>query len=892
MFGRKTFVAALILVMVGICGYWYFYSGHSKQYSDVTDLSGEYTVDSEMQDAQNKLNKNIKPADIYTRTSARNAIALTIDGSMDPVTTDRILDLLNKYNITAVFFIDGSTAAKNDDFVKKIYKRGFPIENYTYVGLAHLDKMPQEEILLQLLKTQKVIQVITGKKPEIFKAPRTKYTLDLLKLAAASGLKAAVESSVYIKPDEIKTDEDADNFISKVKMGSIISLPVDIPVDQVKYEPGKTDDKPAFDKKPGLKIDIDKKIEHENIVDVLERILKAIKAKNIKVIPLTEFPLKITNQQNNKILSYNLSGFNKIAALADHFLFTRAYAASRNYELLRKENAGKEAHTTKLILTTEPSVCFAFAGLTKPKIVYDILDRLQNMHASGTFFVMKNDIDKNPQLIRDIIKSGNEVGIGIRSLKDANFYTTCTEIDYVRTKLRAMGADPRLAMQPWGQITADTREAVSAEQLDLIGPYINVVNSNMKNYTSAQKVMDNTFGKFVYSLGRGWIVYFRLDYYNDDNLVGKVMDLVKRYKIDNTAYNSFYDDPKINHNNDSQYNVKSVGAVLYNKKFRYNFAVRDEIPENRRDTYNPLEKNHVTFKDYIKKRYIGNPAVGMDSNALGFSIAGLRNFDMTGRIHTTRPVVFFTFDDWGMDASINRLLYVLRKHNVKATFFVLTHNVLNNPNLLRTIAEQGNDIGAHSDMHKPMTTQDVKTNVLEPSVQSRAEYMKDLSSCYKKLEMVTGDVEVNRHPALTRYFRPPTLTVSKMGFECLYDNGYTYIVNGSYSTHDYDQTNLESMINAIKKGIFDRNGQVRKGAVLVMHMSDSGQYTAVALDMILTANEQRKDNDPAKFFPARLSDYLKDGYDQSRPKQDENMAENKDYGRYLYKNSGYGMEGE
>jgi hypothetical protein len=131
-----------------------------------------------------------------------------------------------------------------------------------------------------------------------------------------------------------------------------------------------------------------------------------------------------------------------------------------------------------------------------------------------------------------------------------------------------------------------------------------------------------------------------------------------------------------------------------------------------------------------------------------------------------------------------------------------------------------------------------------------------------------------------------------MGFECLYDNGFSYIIDGSYSTHDYDQTNLQGMINSIKAAIFDENGKVRNGAILVMHMSDSGEYTAVALDMILTANDQRKDNDPAKFIPARLSDYLKDGYDQSNPVFDKELSPTVDYNKYLYKNSGYNIGDE
>lgn len=897
---KKLLIAVAILIIAAICGYLYFARTNESKYTDITDLDSEYTIDDALVNAKEKLDGDIKPAQIYVDAADKGTIALTFDGLPDPTTTARLLDLLDQYQVKATFFVDGSTAAKDNESLKKIYQRKYPVGNYTYVGLAELDKNSSEEILTQLLKTQKVIEVTTGTAPGLFKAPRTTYTEDLLKIAAASGLNAAVKTNVYVEPDTIIDDQAAQVFVDKIIPGSIVSLPIATPVNRVKYEPGKVDERPAFDKQPGLKVNIDEKNKHQNIVDVTERIVKALKNRSLSTDDVTNFRMAAQVQPSDHKLSLNdnVSGsivqkFAKhLEVFADALFFQKAFASPQDYQAVRQNNAGMKINPTNMILTTQPSVCFSFAGLSKPAVVYDVLDRLKKMNATGTFFVMKNDIDKNPQVIQNIIDRGQEVGIGIRSLKGADFYSTCAEIDYVQNKLQAMGATPRLAMQPWGSITDDTREALSAMGLSMMGSTISAVKSNMKEYTSPQQVTQELFGKSVYAVGRGWIVYFRLDYYQDDTLVGKVMDLIKRDKINNVAYNSFYDDPKINPHNDSAYSIQSVGAVFYDQAHRYKLATEDKVPEQLRSSQNPLLNEHIDFKNYIKKRYIGNPAIGADSNALGFSLAELHSLDTVGQVQTDKPVIFFTFDDWGTDASINKLLYVLRKHRAHATFFVLTHNVLNNPNLLRSIAVEGNDIGAHSDMHKPMTTQNVRNNMMRPSVQSREEYMQDLSSCYQKLETITGDVSIDGHPSLTRYFRPPQLTISKMGFECLYANGYSYIVDGSYSTHDYDQTSLQGMMNSIRAGIFDEKGKVKNGAILVMHMSDSGEYTATALDMILTANEQRENDDPAKFTPARLSDYLKDGYDTSNPAFDKQLSSTANYDKYLYKNSGYNIGDE
>ena len=461
----------------------------------------------------------------------------------------------------------------------------------------------------------------------------------------------------------------------------------------------------------------------------------------------------------------------------------------------------------------------------------------------------------NPQMVQDIINSGNEVAIGLRSLKDSNFFTVCKQIDYMQNQFASMGVQTNLVMQPWGQITDETLEAVSAMNCQMVSPTYNMVSSKHQNYTSAEAVMAEQFGKAVYSVGRGWIIYFRLDFYNDDDLVVDVMDLVKRHKVDNIAYNSFYDDAKINPNNDSAYTVKSISAVLANKNALY--QINTELDFSSPNLGNSLNYKGISFVDYLQQRYIGNYDVTM-AEAHGFKVEEASYLDTDGRIHTDKPVVFFTFDDWGTDAAINHLLYVLRKHNVKATFFILTHNVMRNPNLLRAMALDGHDISSHSEFHRAMDTVEYNSDEAYQS------YLVDYGTAYNKLLYAVGDVRLtDGTSAFKPYYRPPTLAISKAGFRALYDTGYEYIVSGSYSTHDYEQPDLDSMVNAIKEGIYDRNGKVINGAVLVMHMSDESTFTPIALDLLLTINEQRADNDPAKFTALPLSAYLKNNYDQS-----------------------------
>ena len=716
------------------------------------------------------------------------------------------------------------------------------------------------------MRTQKALDVLTGTEPELFKAPDTSFVVPLLQVAAAANLKSAVKTDVFINKDAVKNDVDAVNFINSVPQGSIVSLRIGTPTNIITYQEGKIDDKPAVDKQPNLALKEEKKdtAVHQNIVDVVERLFKAIQQRGIQTVEIRDLReierVDILTPPAAPTPSPSTSGkvamlFDYIADKADNILFNRALAATADYNQLRRMNNHKLAENPKMIYTTEQSVCFAFAGLTKPEVVYKTLDYLAKNNIKGTFFVMENEMRANPQMVQDIINSGNEVAIGLRSLKDSNFFTVCKQIDYMQNQFASMGVQTNLVMQPWGQITDETLEAVSAMNCQMVSPTYNMVSSKHQNYTSAEAVMAEQFGKAVYSVGRGWIIYFRLDFYNDDDLVVDVMDLVKRHKVDNIAYNSFYDDAKINPNNDSAYTVKSISAVLANKNALY--QINTELDFSSPNLGNSLNYKGISFVDYLQQRYIGNYDVTM-AEAHGFKVEEASYLDTDGRIHTDKPVVFFTFDDWGTDAAINHLLYVLRKHNVKATFFILTHNVMRNPNLLRAMALDGHDISSHSEFHRAMDTVEYNSDEAYQS------YLVDYGTAYNKLLYAVGDVRLtDGTSAFKPYYRPPTLAISKAGFRALYDTGYEYIVSGSYSTHDYEQPDLDSMVNAIKEGIYDRNGKVINGAVLVMHMSDESTFTPIALDLLLTINEQRADNDPAKFTALPLSAYLKNNYDQS-----------------------------
>lgn len=840
-----------------------------EEYSQMSDLNTMYPITSEIEKARGFLTTDPEAASVITnQVDGKRQIALTFDGMADEKTMEKILDLLRKYKVQATFFVEGINAADHPKVITAIENAGHRIGNYTWIGLSQVEKLTQEQMLIDFSRTQKVIKVTTDQMPTLLKASKTVYTPILLQTAKACGIESVVKNGVFLPKNQLHSLEEANAFLHTLKPGSIVSVQLGTPVDVYTYEAEKSSDTAAVDKQPSVKDpNSQMNLKDEEITDEIERFLIALQVQKYEVTLVEDFP-KVQYVPSAKKTAWVHLMHEIKTQVVSLFSIQTAYAASNDtIENLRLKNDGKFAEEMKIIPTTEQAIIYTFGGLAKENVVEDVLERLDKKQIKATFFILEREMQQYPEVVQKMIARGHEIGIAVRPKDNADFTQIVNEISSARKMLKdRFGVETNLVKQPWGVVRDETKEAVAALECQLIGQSVNVVQSKHKDAQSADQVMEEIFGKSVYSLSRGQIVHFRMDYYTKDALIGDMLDMIKVRKIDNIAYTALDDDPAYNLQNDSTYKIASVGSVLANKKMLYAYPVDlERVPLELRPENHEVHINEENFKEEIAKRYIGSPEVDADDRMLGFSQREMRRLDLSGTIRTDENVIFFTFDDWGTDAAVNKLLYVLRKHEVPGNFFVITHNVLNNTNLLRAIAMEGHEIGSHSNLHKAMVVRDKKTGK-QVQPQTREEYREDLTTSYQRLASVVGDVEVNGKYALTRYFRPPTLAVSKMGFETLFDTGYTYIVSGSRSTEDYAAENLSDLVDSIQDGIYDQNGHVKKGAVLVMHMSDYAKYTAHALDLILTANEAKADGDPTKFKVGRLADYIKDDYTQARHK--------------------------
>ena len=97
-------------------------------------------------------------------------VALTFDDGPNSISTNKILDTLERYNVVATFFDLGYLVEKNPQIVQREEKLGCEVGNHSY-GHANLNKMNVEQIQQDMSKSELAFEKALGHKTKLFRPP-------------------------------------------------------------------------------------------------------------------------------------------------------------------------------------------------------------------------------------------------------------------------------------------------------------------------------------------------------------------------------------------------------------------------------------------------------------------------------------------------------------------------------------------------------------------------------------------------------------------------------------------------------------------------------------------------------------------------------------------------
>ncbi len=165
--------------------------------------------------------KQKKLLPVYSVQTEEKKVALTFDAAWGSDKTEKILDLLEQYNVRATFFLVGFWIEENPELTQEIISRGHCIGNHSE-DHPHIPTLSKEKADLQIESVNKRLEELTGKRPIFFRPPYGDYNNGLISLLNEKGMIGIQWSVDSLDWKGISGSEIAERILSRVKPGSII----------------------------------------------------------------------------------------------------------------------------------------------------------------------------------------------------------------------------------------------------------------------------------------------------------------------------------------------------------------------------------------------------------------------------------------------------------------------------------------------------------------------------------------------------------------------------------------------------------------------------------------------------------------------------------------------
>lgn len=187
-------------------------------------------------------------------------IALTFDDGPHATSTPRILDLLQRFNVPATFFLVGKHLEKHLEIAHKMVSSGHEIGNHTFShSLLYLSS--KKRIREEISRTDSLLRNIDGAMPKFFRPPAGFFTKQVLDIVEQMGYETVV-GDVYPRDPHLPGREKiVDRVLQRTAPGSIIIL----------HDGGNT-----------------QRVDRSQTLEALSEIIPRLKNKGFRFMTLTE----------------------------------------------------------------------------------------------------------------------------------------------------------------------------------------------------------------------------------------------------------------------------------------------------------------------------------------------------------------------------------------------------------------------------------------------------------------------------------------------------------------------------------------------------------------------------------------------------------------------------
>jgi len=191
----------------------------------------------------------------------------------------------------------------------------------------------------------------------------------------------------------------------------------------------------------------------------------------------------------------------------------------------------------------------------------------------------------------------------------------------------------------------------------------------------------------------------------------------------------------------------------------------------------------------------------------------LQQYDSLYCVPTEEKVLYLTFDAGFENGNTGKILDALKKHQVKATFFLVGNYFETQPDLVKRMVEEGHTVGNHTYSHPDMS-----------KIADKASFQAELQKNEELYQNITGQ-------EMKKIYRPPQGKFCQSNLEMAKSLGYETVF-WSLAYVDWYENQQPTKEEAFGKLL----PRVHPGAVVLLH--STSQTNGEILDELLTKWEE------------------------------------------------------
>lgn len=192
----------------------------------------------------------------------------------------------------------------------------------------------------------------------------------------------------------------------------------------------------------------------------------------------------------------------------------------------------------------------------------------------------------------------------------------------------------------------------------------------------------------------------------------------------------------------------------------------------------------------------------------------LKKFDAYYAEDTDKKELFLTFDAGYENGHTAKILDTLKKHHVKATFFVVGNFIETSPDLVKRMVKEGHLVGNHTFTHPDMS-----------EIATEEAFRQELAKLEDLYEKTTGK-------KMKKYYRPPQGKYSESNLKMAKKMGY-HTIFWSLAYVDWYESDQPTREEALEKMV----PRIHPGAIVLLHSTSA--TNAQVLDELLTKWEDK-----------------------------------------------------